>query len=355
MKSIKIGKSIIGDGYPLYFIADIAANHDGDINRAFRLIELAKEAGADAAKFQNFQASKIVSKVGFESLGGQLSHQKSWKKSVYEIYEDASVSYDWTPLLKKKCDEIGIEYFTSPYDFHSVDAVDPYVNLYKIGSGDISWPEIIEYIAKKGKPVLIATGASSIEDVKRAMSTLSTRTQKVVLMQCNTNYTASLENFKYVNLNVLERYAEMYPDTILGLSDHTPGHATVLGAVAFGARVFEKHFTDDNSREGPDHKFAMNPKTWRDMVDRANELYNALGDGIKRIEDNERDAAVVQRRSLRAVKDLNEGQLISANDLEALRPIPNDGIPPHELNSILGRKLKLPLKKGEHITQNHLE
>jgi N-acetylneuraminate synthase len=354
MRSIKIGKSIIGDGYPLYFIADIAANHDGDIDRAFRLIELAKEAGADAAKFQNFQASKIVSKIGFESLGGQLSHQKSWKKSVYEIYEDASVSYDWTPLLKKKCDEIGIEYFTSPYDFHSVDKVDPYVNVYKIGSGDISWPEIIEYIAKKGKPVLIATGASSMEDVKRAMSTLSNHAQKIVLMQCNTNYTASLENFKYVNLNVLKRYAKEYPDTILGLSDHTPGHATVLGAVAFGARVFEKHFTDDNSREGPDHKFAMNPKTWRDMVDRANELYNALGDGIKRIEDNERDAAVVQRRSLRAAKDLNEGQFISANDLEALRPIPKDGIPPYELNSILGRKLKLSLKKGEHITQNHL-
>jgi N-acetylneuraminate synthase len=143
MNSIRIGKSILGDGHPLYFIADIAANHDGNIDRAYRLIELAKEAGASAAKFQNFQASKIVSKVGFESLGGQLSHQKSWKKSVYEIYEDASISYDWTALLKAKCDEVGIDYFTSPYDFKSVDQVDPYVEVYKIGSGDITWPEII--------------------------------------------------------------------------------------------------------------------------------------------------------------------------------------------------------------------
>lgn len=355
MKNIKIGNSSIGEGCPLYFIADIAANHDGNLDRAFKLIELAKEAGADAAKFQNFQASKIVSKIGFESLGSQLSHQKSWKKSVYEVYEDASVSYDWTAKLKEKCKEVGIEYFTSPYDFHSIDMIDPYVEVYKIGSGDITWLEIIEYIASKGKPVLIATGASSLEDVKRAMDTLLKKTRDVVLMQCNTNYTASLENFKYVNLNVLKKYSELFPETILGLSDHTPGHATVLGAVALGALVFEKHFTDDNDREGPDHKFAMNPKTWRDMVDRANELYYALGDGLKRIEGNESDASVVQRRCLRAAKDLIAGGSIGPADLEALRPIPKDGIPPYELQHLIGHKLKMVLKKGEHITLNHLE
>lgn len=355
MRRIKIGNSIIGDGNPLYFIADIAANHDGDITRAFKLIELAKEAGAHAAKFQNFQASKIVSKLGFESLGGQLSHQKSWKKSVYEVYQDASISYDWTAQLKKKCQEVGIEYFTSPYDFHSVDMVDPYVEVYKVGSGDISWLEIIAYIAKKGKPVLIATGASSLEDVQRAMTVLEAHTKDVVLMQCNTNYTASLENFKYVNLNVLKRYAQLYPDVVLGLSDHTPGHATVVAATALGARVFEKHFTDSNDREGPDHKFAMNPKTWREMVDTANQAYYALGDGIKRIEENEKDASVVQRRALRATADLTIGQSISADHLEALRPIPVDGIPPYELQNLVGHKLKLPLKKGQHITHKHIQ
>jgi sialic acid synthase SpsE len=354
METIKIGNKTIGEGHPLYFIADIAANHDGDLNRAYRLIELAKQAGADAAKFQNFQASKIVSRVGFESLGGQLSHQKSWKKSVYEVYEDASVSYDWTSLLKKKCQEVGIEYFTSPYDFHSVDMVDPYVEVYKIGSGDITWPEIIEYIAKKGKPVLIASGASTLDDVKRAMNVLEKHTKKIVLMQCNTNYTASLENFKYINLNVLKKYREMYPNTILGLSDHTPGHASVLGAVALGSRVFEKHFTDDNNREGPDHKFAMNPRTWRDMVDRANEVYACLGDGVKRIEPNESDASVVQRRSLRAAKDLATGQVLTAGDVEALRPIPKDGIPPYELLALLGKPIKQAIKKGEHFTRNHI-
>lgn len=146
---IKIGDRIINKTSGPYFIADIAANHDGDINRAFHLIELAKEAGADAAKFQNFKAETIVSKNGFESLGAQLSHQASWKKSVFETYQDASLPDAWSEKLKQKCDEVGIEYMTSPYDFASVDFADQFVNAYKIGSGDITWPEILEYISKK--------------------------------------------------------------------------------------------------------------------------------------------------------------------------------------------------------------
>jgi sialic acid synthase SpsE len=355
MKKIKFGNKIIGQGEPLYFIADIGANHDGDIYRAYKLIELAKEAGADAAKFQNFQASKIVSKVGFEKLGTQLSHQSSWKKSVYEVYEDASVSLDWTPLLKAKCDEVGIDFFTSAYDFESVEAVDPFVDLYKIGSGDITWIEIIEYIAKKNKPVLIATGASEMTDVVRAMNTIEAITEDVVLMQCNTNYTLDKDKFRYVNLNVLKYFTQRFPNSILGLSDHTLGHATVLGAIALGAVVIEKHFTDSNDNEGPDHKFAMNPNTWREMVDNANEVYYALGDGVKRIEENEKTSLIVQRRSLRAVSDFEIGHVITNKDLEALRPIPEDGFSPYQIGELLGKVLVTPIVKGEHITKKHIQ
>jgi N-acetylneuraminate synthase len=355
MKSIRIGNRSIGVGYPLYFIADIGANHDGDINKAYKLIELAKEAGADAAKFQNFQAEKIVSKFGFENLDVQSSHQASWKKSVFEVYQDASISLEWTPLLKAKCDEVGIDFFTSPYDFQSVDAVDPYVDLYKIGSGDITWIEIIKHISKKNKPVLIATGASEMTDVVRAMNAIEEFNDNIVLMQCNTNYSIDKDKYKYVNLNVLKLYAKQYPNTILGLSDHTLGHATVLGAVALGALVIEKHFTDSNENEGPDHKFAMNPKSWREMVDNANEVYYALGDGIKRIEDNEEKALIVQRRSLRAVNDLPIDKIINSNDFEALRPIPEDGFAPYQINEILGKKLTRSMLKGEHITNKHIQ
>ncbi len=339
MKKIKIGNRFIGNEEMPYFIADIGANHDGNIERALMLIEMAKEAGADAAKFQNFQAAKIVSNKGFDSLGGQVSHQSKWKKSVVEVYEDASISYDWTKILKEKCDEVGIEYFTSAYDFDSVDHVDPYLRVYKIGSGDITWLEILKHIAKKNKPILLATGASSMMDIVRAMNVLESYTNDIVLMQCNTNYTASVENFKYINLNVLRTYSNKFPEVILGLSDHTHGHATILGAIALGTRVFEKHFTDGNNREGPDHKFAMNPTSWKEMVDRSNELYFALGDGIKRVEKNEIQTSIVQRRGLRYRKGLKKGAVINKDDLIALRPVNDGGFAPYEEIEIIGKTL----------------
>lgn len=345
----KVGKNAISKDGPLYFIADIAANHDGYLNRALTLIEKAKEAGAHAAKFQNFQAAKIVSRRGFDLIGGQLSHQAKWKKSVYETYEDASIPFDWTATLKNKCDAVGIDYFTSPYDFESVDKVDPYLSVYKIGSGDITWLEIIEYIANKGKPVMLAAGAADMTDVRSAMEILRKITKDIVLMQCNTNYTASAQNFKYVNLEVLRTFALEFPDVVLGLSDHTHGHATVLGAIAFGARVFEKHFTDDNDREGPDHRFAMNPQSWREMVDRANELFLALGDGVKKIEDNEKDTVLLQRRGLRFTRDLRKGHALVRTDLFPLRPLAKNGLQPYEIDKVVGKTLLRDVRNDDAV------
>ena len=350
---IKIGKEIITQTSRPYFIADIAANHDGSLERAYKLIELAKEAGADVAKFQNFKAKTIVSKKGFETMKGQISHQSNWKKTVYEVYEDASIDTTWTELLKKKCDEVGIEYMTSPYDFESVDSVEEYVNAYKIGSGDITWIEILKYIARKNKPILLATGASTLEDVKRAMETL--KNNKIILMQCNTNYTGEKENFNYINLNVLKKYRELYPEIILGLSDHTRGYATVLGAIALGANVIEKHFTDDNNRIGPDHKFAMNPQNWREMVEASMDLYNALGDGEKRIEENEKQTVIVQRRGLYLKKDIKKGKKIRREDLIALRPMKKDGIEPYRMEKILDKKVKKDLYEDNYLKWEDIE
>ena len=346
---MKIGKAdITKDGKP-YFIADIAANHDGDLQRAYKLIELAKKSGADAAKFQNFKAEKIVSRNGFDSME-QMSHQANWKKSVYEVYQDASVEDAWTPRLKEKCDEVGIEYMTSPYDFASVDHAASYVNAFKIGSGDITWTDMLTYIAKKNKPILLATGASDMEDVDRAMHVLEPYTKDIVLMQCNTNYTADNANFSSINLNVLKTYSKRYPGCILGLSDHTYGHTTVLGAMALGARVFEKHFTDDNGREGPVHKFAMYPKTWREMVDAAMELYAAMGDGIKRIEDNERDSVIVQQRAFYFTRNLRAGDCITREDIFPLRPLKKGCVYPYEVDKVVGRRLNCDVKADECLT-----
>jgi N-acetylneuraminate synthase len=339
MNHITIDGRRIGPGEPLYFVADVGANHDGSLDRAYRLIELAAEAGADAAKFQNFIAPKIVSRRGFEELGGQVAHQAEWAKPVYEVYEDASVPEDWTPLLAEKCREVGVDYFTSPYDLETVDAVEPYVPAYKIGSGDITWLEIVRHIGGKGLPVLIAAGASDELDVDRALAALRERTGEICLLQCNTNYTADPENFRFVNLSVLSAWAARHPDVVLGLSDHTPGHVTVCAAVALGARVFEKHFTDDNDRSGPDHAFAMTPASWREMVDRANETDAALGDGVKKVEANEGEASVVQRRALRFARDLPAGHRLGPDDVIPTRPCPPDGLPPYRLEDVIGRDL----------------
>ena len=349
MTSFRIGDHVVGLDYPTYFIADIAANHDGSLERALALLSLAKDAGADCAKFQHFRAEHIVSDYGFRSLGGQQSHQAAWKKSVFEVYAEASLPWEWTEPLATHAKEIGIEFMSAPYDLEAVAHLDPYVNAYKVGSGDINWLEELEVIAAIGKPVLLATGAASLDDVTRAMQVLTSAGVDIVLMQCNTNYTGNVANVGYVNLRVLQQYAELFPGITLGLSDHTPGHVTVLGAVTLGARVVEKNFTDDVTRSGPDHGFSLDPVTWRAMVDDTRMLEAALGTGTKGVEENETETVVLQRRCVRAARDLSEGTVLARSDLEVLRPAPVDAIPAHEVNDAVGRVLCRDLVAGEDV------
>ena len=346
---IQIERKRISRNDPVYFIAEIGSNFDRDLSRAKDLIYLAKEAGADAAKFQHYTAPSLVSDYGFRQLGSRQSHQAAWKKSVFETYQDASLNRDWTAVLKQTCDQAGITFFTSPYSLELVDYVDPFVPAYKVGSGDITWLEIIEHMASKHKPVLLATGASDLEDVRRAVDAVLGVTSDLVLLQCNTNYTAGRENYSYLQLNVLREYEALYPGVLLGLSDHMPGQVSVLGAVALGARVIEKHFTDSIDREGPDHSFSMTPTTWREMVDRTRELEASLGDGRKKIEDNERETAILQRRCIRASHDLGKNSLLGQGDVTMLRPCPADGIAPFEFRKLLGRRLKRSVSSGEHL------
>jgi len=352
--TINIAGTKIGITDPTYFIADIAANHDGEFERAKALIHLAKAAGADCAKFQHFLPNKIVSQKGFDSLKTNMAHQSKWDKSVVDIYDQYHFRRDWTVPLKDECAKVGIDFMTTPYDFEALEEVAPMVPALKIGSGDVSWHNFIEEVAKLGKPVLLATGAADMEDSAQAVAAVLKHNPNIVLMQCNTNYTGSLENFRYVNLNVLKAFAVRYPNMVLGLSDHTPGHSAVLGAVALGARVIEKHFTDDNDRAGPDHSFALNPVTWRAMVDATRELEYALGDGVKRLEGNEAETIIVQRRAIRLKADLPSGHVLCADDLECLRPCPAEAIDPRHWNALLGRALGAAKEAGDHIIWSDL-
>ena len=314
----------------------------------------AAEAGANAVKFQHFLAKEIVSEAGFGALGGRLSHQAEWTKPVYEVYEDYELDREWTAALAELAAANGVDFMSTPYDHRAIAELTPLVPAFKIGSGDITWTELIAAACDSGKPILIATGASSLEDVRRAAAIPKERNLPYALLQCNTNYTGSIENFRHVNLRVLEAFAERWPEAVLGLSDHTPGHATVLGAVTLGARIVEKHFTDDCSRVGPDHGFAMDPSAWREMVNRTRELEAAMGDGVKRVEANEVDTAVVQRRSLCARRDLELGAVLGPDDLKPLRPSPEGSFPPYREAELIGRELARGVQQGAPILSDDL-
>ena len=346
---IKINKNIIANNNETYFIADIAANHDGSLKKAKELIRLAAESGANAAKFQHFKAETIVSDFGFKSLKKKFSHQKKWKESIFDVYQKAELPLAWTEELSETCGKYKIDFFTACYDLDYVNIINKYVPAWKVGSGDITWHEIILKMAKTNKPILIATGASNEDEVDLILRKIKKINKKIVLMQCNTNYTAEDSNFDYINLNSLKLFRKKYPKIILGLSDHTYGHETVLGAIALGARVIEKHFTYSNNVNGPDHKFSMNPASWEKMVSASRKLERSLGFDRKIIEENEKDTAILQRRAVRANKALVKGSIITKDDFVFLRPCPKHALKPYEYYKLIGKKLKKKLPKHQII------
>ena len=270
------------------------------------------------------------------------------------MYEQYHTKREWDETLYSTCQEAGIEFMTTPYDLEAINSLDGFLNGYKIGSGDITYKPLIEEIIKRGKNIILTS--LELGEVQKAMDLIANNVvpDKIGLLQCNTNYTGSSDNFNYINLSVLKQYSQLYPQVILGLSDHTPGHTTVLGAVTLGAKIIEKHFTDDNSREGPDHKFAMNPGTWREMVERTQELILAMGDGKKVVEPNEKESIIVQRRSIRAAKTLSSGKTLTIDDITFLRPCTSEGLTPWELQKLVGKSLRCDVSKGEEITHNHV-
>lgn len=352
---IKTPTHSISKHSPTYFVADIAANHDGSLERAVHLIGLAAESGANAAKFQNFKAETIVSNRGFSELGAKLAHQSKWKKDVVQVYREASIPLEWTDTLIDACEKYKIDYFTAPYDLEYVNYFAQKMPITKIGSGDITWLDSLRSISKTNTFVFLATGASTMDDVRQALDVLRLSKMPIVLMQCNTNYTGEVSNVEYLNLRVIETYAREFPDVITGLSDHTPGHLSVLAAVTMGARVIEKHFTDDTSREGPDHGFSLDPDTWSAMVSETRILEKALGDGVKRIEPNEVDSAIVQRRALRYVSDLEKGTKTKKEDFIALRPCPANGLSPFRIDELIGKSLRRKVAQDELVQLDDFE
>jgi len=346
MKKIKIGERWVGDGAPVYIIAEIGSNFDGGKERAKMLINLAKDCGADAVKFQCFITDKIISKEGFEGL--KVSFQKKWGKSVYEVYKDAEFPREWHDELFKYAMKKNLHFLSSPYDFESVDMLDELnVPLFKIGAGDITWHEMLRYIAKKNRPIILSTGASTISEIDEALRTIrSEGTDEIILLQCVTNYPS---NFESANIRAMKTMGELF-DVPVGYSDHTPGIIVPLGAVALGACVIEKHFTDDKTRKGPDHPFAMDPRDFKEMVDDIRLLEKALGSPVKRLYGEEKETVILQRRCLRAAKEIPKGSKITEDMIDVLRPLAKDSVEPKYKEIVVGREVKVDMKKGDPFT-----
>jgi len=349
-KEIKIGSKYIGNGHPVFIIADIGANFDGNLEKAKKLALAVKEAGADVVKTQSFLASKIVSGKGFASMTLKGVHG-SWGRPVDEIFKEAEFPREWHKEFFDYCRSIGITTSSSPYDFEAVDLMEETgVDFYKIGSGDITWLEMLKYIAKKGKPIILATGASTLAEVDEALRAIQEAgNNNVVLLQCITNYPSKVES---ANINVLKTYKTAY-DIIVGYSDHSPGDTVVLGAVAIGAKVIEKHFTLNKKDAGPDHPHSMDPQEFKVMVEKIRMLEKALGDGRKEVAPEESETVIVQRRSLYAKNNIKAGQVLRVEDIIELRPAL--GILPKYKEIIVGHKSKKDIAAGEPIYWSGLE
>ncbi len=343
MLPIKTAFTTISYNHPTYIIAEIGSNFDGSLKKAKLMVDLAKQAGADCAKFQSFLPDKIVSKSGFGSK--HSSFQKKWRKTVYEVYQDAVFPREWHQEIMNHCKKRKIDFSSAPYDREAVDLLTSLkVPFFKIGSGEVSNLEFIKYIAKKGLPMFIGVGASTLGEIEDMVNTIkSTNNNQVVLMQCVTNYPSPFED---ANINVLKTLQSAF-GTMVGYSDHTPGFTVPLGAVALGAKVIEKHFTDNKKGNGPDHPFALEPREFRSMVNEIRNLEKAIGNGVKTIYASEQETKILQRRSLYSTVKIQTGDTITEQMITLLRPA--KGLPPKFKSIFIGKIAQKDLPKDHPI------
>lgn len=344
----------ISDPARAYFIAEIGFNHEGSLDRAKSLIRLAAESGANAAKFQHIMAEELGSREGFDRLYRVLRSKAQHNVHAMDAYKKAEIPLDWTKILREECHNFGLDFITAPYYVSDVELLAEDVDAFKVGSGDFAWIEKNSRLVSTGKPVFLACGASDMETVEKVVGALQAFPSQICLMQCNSNYTGESGNHSYLNLNVLRTFQSIWPEVRIGLSDHTKDLSVIVAARALGATVFERHFTDDSAREGADHLVALNPNEFSEMVGTVRIVEETLGDGVKRIEENEVVGAMTQRRALRFARDFERGQTIAREDITVLRPWMEGSLLPSDLDKVIGQKVAGDFSRGQEIQFNML-
>jgi len=328
-------------GNATFIIAEAGVNHNGDINLAKKLIDVAKDAGADAVKFQTFKAENVVT-----TNAEKAEYQKETtgvKESQYEMIKKLELTeYDFKELADY-AKEKDILFLSSPFDKESVDLLDEInVPVFKVASGEITNFPLLKHIAEKGKPIILSTGMATLGEIEDTLRVIrGAGVDDVVLLHCVTSYPAKMED---VNLRVIETLKHAFKLPV-GFSDHTLGITVPIAAVSRGAVVIEKHFTLDKNLPGPDHKASLEPDELKEMVVAIRDVEKALGDGIKLPTKEEEEIKKVARRSVVAKVDVPEGTTITADMLDVKRP--GIGIEPVYFDFVVGRKAKENIKKDE--------
>ena len=323
-----------------FIIAELSANHNQNFDLAVKTIHAAKKAGADAIKIQTYTADTITIDCDnecFQIKGGTL-----WDgKTLYELYKEAYTPWEWQPKLKKIAESIGLVFFSTPFDKTSVDFLEEMnVPIYKIASFEITDIPLIEYVASKGKPIIISTGVADIENINEALDTCKkVGNDQIVLLKCTSQYPAPIEEANLLTIpDMKQRFGVQ-----VGLSDHTMGSTAAMTAVALGAKVIEKHFVLDRKNGGPDAEFSMEPQEFKAMVDSIRNVEKALGKVTYQL--SEKDLKSKEYcRSLFIVEDIKVGEIISEKNVRSIRP--GHGLPPKFLPEILGKTAVTDIEKG---------
>jgi N-acetylneuraminate synthase/N,N'-diacetyllegionaminate synthase len=303
--NVKIGKHEIAGASPVYFIAEAGVNHNGDLALAKKLIDAAAEAGADCVKFQTFRASEIVTAEAPKAAYQLLSTDK--RESQHAMLEKLELPKSSFKELMEHCRKARIQFLSTPYNYGDVDLLDDLgVDAFKIASGQLTETPFLQYVAKKKKPVILSSGMATMADVREAVAAVGKT--PAILLQCTTDYPAREAD---ANLNVLTTFQQSF-DIPIGYSDHTVGDVAILGAVALGARVIEKHFTLDKKMVGPDHACSIEPHELKDLISRIRLLEKALGSREKFPSDSEKKNAAGMKRSLVARQKIRRGDVFKA-------------------------------------------
>ncbi|MBQ8822339.1 MAG: pseudaminic acid synthase [Lachnospiraceae bacterium] len=339
-KEIKIGNRIIGKDSPAFFIAEMSGNHNQDFDRAVEIIKAAKAAGADAIKVQTYTADTIT--LDSEDDCFQVTQGTIWDgTTLHKLYQEAYTPWEWQPKLKEIAEELGLIFFSSPFDLTSIDFLEEMdVPCYKVASFEIADIPFIRKIARTGKPIIISTGIAYMEDIELALRTCKEEgNENVILLKCSSAYPAPYED---INLKMIPNMAEVF-DCITGLSDHTMGHAVVDGAVALGAKVIEKHLCMSRAEGGVDSAFSMEPAEFKEMVDNARMLEKALGRVTYELTEKQKTNRAFGR-SLFVAKDMKAGDVFTPENLRSVRP--SVGLHTKYYEELLGKRISKDAKLG---------